>query len=153
MKPEDFINEIAQAAQQSALKTKVPASFVIAEGALESGWGASMLATKGMNLFGVKADASWKGATISINTREFLRGKWVMVPALWRQYSSWLDCISDHASFLLDNERYKPAFAHSNDALAFTKAVAAAGYATDPNYASKIIAVINANKLIQLDRD
>lgn len=150
MKPADFIQTLAPAAHASMLVTRIPASFVIAEGALESGWGASALASEGFNLFGVKADPSWKGATLTMRTREFLKGKWVIVPALWRKYANWSACITDHASFLLDNPRYKPAFCHK-DGEGFARAVAAAGYATDPQYANKIIEVIRAHNLSALD--
>ncbi|MDE3022966.1 MAG: glycoside hydrolase family 73 protein [Pseudomonadota bacterium] len=151
MKPSDFINALASAAQESMKTTKIPASFVIAEGALESGWGQSMLAENGMNLFGVKADPSWNGPTIEMRTREYLRGEWVIVPAKWRKYSTWLDCINDHAKFLLNNPRYEKAFAYTSDSIAFTRAIAAAGYATDPSYAAKIIAIIYGHNLIQFD--
>jgi flagellum-specific peptidoglycan hydrolase FlgJ len=150
MTPQDFIAAIAPAAQTSAATTKIPASFVIAEGALESGWGASQLAQQGMNLFGVKADASWHGDILTMNTREFLNGAWVMVPAKWRKYPDWLSCIQDHAAFLLDNARYKPCFA-CTDVPDFVAALAKAGYATDPDYAAKIMAVIHSHNLTQFD--
>ncbi|WP_205744395.1 glucosaminidase domain-containing protein [Dyella sp. M7H15-1] len=141
---------IAPAAQASMHATRVPASFVVSEGALESGWGTSALARDGCNLFGVKADASWKGGTLTMRTREFLRGQWVIVPASWRKYANWSGCMADHASFLLNNPRYKPAFEH-HDGESFARAVAAAGYATDPQYTTKIIEVIRAYHLAALD--
>lgn len=150
MTPVDFINTIAPAARTSATTTKIPASFTVAEAALESGWGATQLATQAMNLFGVKADASWHGTTWSMQTREFLSGQWVMVPALWRKYSTWLGSISDHAQFLLTNPRYKPAFQCTNGC-DFARAVQKAGYATDPDYANKIISVIDGHNLLTLD--
>jgi flagellum-specific peptidoglycan hydrolase FlgJ len=150
MKPEEFIAAIAPAAQASAKATKIPASFTVAEAALESGWATSGLAVNAKNLFGVKADRSWHGPTWSYHTREFVRGVWIMVPALWRSYPDWQGCMDDHAAFLLTNPRYKPAFAHG-DGESFAKAVAAAGYATDPSYADKIISIIRANNLIALD--
>ena len=150
MTPEDFIKTIAPAAQSSMRSTHIPASFVIAEAALESGWGLSLLVVEGRNLFGVKADASWHGDILTMRTREFLHGQWVIVPALWRKYPDWLSCITDHAEFLQDNPRYKAAFLHT-DVEAFTRAVAAAGYATDPDYADKIISVIRAHNLTQFD--
>ncbi|MDE3023372.1 MAG: glucosaminidase domain-containing protein [Pseudomonadota bacterium] len=152
MKPSEFISGIAPAAQDSMQKTRIPASFVIAEGALESGWGSSQLTEKGLNLFGVKADPSWHGPTIEMRTREYLHGEWLMVPARWRKYSTWLECIDDHAWFLLNNPRYEKAFAHANDAVAFTRTIAAAGYATDPSYAGKIISIIHGHNLIQFDK-
>lgn len=148
----EFIAAIGPAARASMLKTKIPASFTIAEGALESGWGKSKLATDGHNLFGVKADKAWQGDILAMNTREFLKGQWIMVPAKWRKYPDWQSCIDDHAAFLLTNPRYKQAFACSADCQAFTRAVAAAGYATDPTYADKIISVIRAHGLAALDR-
>jgi flagellum-specific peptidoglycan hydrolase FlgJ len=81
---------------------------VVAEGALESGWGSSQLCTEAFNLFGVKADPSWTGAIFILRTRECLDGQWTMVTAKWRRYTDWLDSIQDHASFLLSNPRYKP---------------------------------------------
>ena len=150
MTPQDFIKAIGSAAQASAHQTNVPASFTIAEAALESGWGTSQLATQGFNLFGVKADSSWHGDTLTMRTREFLKGQWVMVPALWRKYPDWISCMTDHAQFLITNERYKAAFACKTGE-AFAQAVAEAGYATDPDYANKIISVMRAHQLVSLD--
>jgi flagellum-specific peptidoglycan hydrolase FlgJ len=150
MSPDDFIAAIAPAAQASAVKSKIPASFTIAEGALESGWGASQLCTQAKNIFGVKADKSWTGPIFTLQTREYLKGLWVMVPANWRKYDDWLGCIEDHAQFLLTNSRYSGAFAYTSGTT-FARAIAAAGYATDPDYATKIISIIKAHNLSALD--
>lgn len=148
MTPADFIAAIAPAARASMAKTRIPASFVLAEGALESGWGNH---APGMNLFGVKADPSWTGPIITVRTREFLHGQWTVVDAKFRAYQDWQGCIDDHAKFLTGNPRYRQAFACA-DAEAFARAVAAAGYATDPTYADKIIAVMRARRLAQFDK-
>jgi flagellum-specific peptidoglycan hydrolase FlgJ len=150
MTPQDFITAIKDDAILSAKVTKIPASFTIAQAALESGWGTSLLSTEAHNLFGVKADTSWHGETIVMRTREFIKGKWIYVPALWRKYPSWIGGINDHGAFLINNPRYKKAFATKNVS-EFTQAVAAAGYATDPEYANKILTVIRAHKLEQYD--
>lgn len=150
MKPDDFIAAIAPAAKASAAKTRIPASFTVAEAALESGWGSSQLAAQGFNLFGVKADRAWAGQILIMRTREFIHGQWVLVPALWRKYTDWLGCLEDHAAFLLGNPRYQPAFDHA-DGESFARAVAAAGYATDPDYARKICSVIDSHNLAALD--
>ena len=150
MSPKDFIAGIGPAARASALRTKIPASFVVAEGALESAWGTSRLAAEGFNLFGVKADPSWHGAVITMPTREFSSGRWVVVPARWRKYDNWQSSIDDHATFLLSNPRYQGAFASTTGAT-FARAVAAAGYATDPDYASKIVSIIATYALDSLD--
>jgi flagellum-specific peptidoglycan hydrolase FlgJ len=150
MAPQDFINLIGPAAQVSASATGVPASFTVAEAALESAWGESLLARDGKNLFGVKADAAWQGDVLTLNTREFLHGDWVVVPARWRKYGDWQGCMDDHAAFLHQNERYAPCFECATGE-AFATAVAQAGYATDPDYAAKIIAIIHQHGLDTLD--
>ncbi|BDD93551.1 hypothetical protein PanNE5_29910 [Pandoraea sp. NE5] len=150
MSPEDFISAIAPAAQACMRRTKIPTSFTIAQGALESSWGASKLATTAFNLFGVKADRAWKGPTVIMPTIEVIAGKRITVSAQWRRYSGWQACIDDHAAFLLTNPRYKAAFAYA-DGPSFARAIAAAGYATDPQYAEKLIAVIRGRNLSALD--
>ena len=89
MAAKEFIDLVGPAAQACAKVTNVPASFTVAQAALESGWGRSRLAREGKNLFGVKADVSWHGEVLTLNTREFLHGTWVMVPARWRKYADW----------------------------------------------------------------
>ena len=150
MKTQDFIDLIGPAARASAKATGVPASFTVAEAALESGWGESLLARQGKNLFGVKADPAWHGDVLTLNTREFLHGTWVMVPARWRKYADWQACMDDHAAFLHQNRRYAPCFACTTGD-AFAKAVAQAGYATDPDYAAKLVSIIDAHQLAALD--
>ena len=150
MTPEEFIAAIGPAAQASAYITGVPASFTVAQAALESFWGRSLLAQNAMNLFGVKADASWLGEVWEHNTREYLRGQWVMVPARWRKYKDWKGCMDDHAGFLLSNQRYNRCFMYA-DGVSFAQAVADAGYATDPDYADKLISIIEGHGLQSLD--
>jgi len=150
MNAQEFIKLIGPAAQESAKTTGVPASFTVAEAALESGWGASQLASQGKNLFGVKADPAWHGDVLTLNTRECLHGTWVMVPARWRKYADWQACMDDHAAFLHQNRRYAPCFAYTTGA-AFARAVAQVGYATDPDYAAKLVSVIDQHQLTSLD--
>ena len=150
MDAQDFIDLIGPAAQASAKDSGVPASFTVAEAALESGWGESLLARSAKNLFGVKADPAWHGEILTLNTREFLHGTWVMVPARWRKYDDWQDCMDDHAAFLHQNRRYVPCF-ECTTGEAFAIAVAQAGYATDPDYAAKIISIIRQHRLADLD--
>lgn len=147
MTPQDFIAAVSPDARTSMQSTKIPASFTVAEAALESGWGAH---APGFNLFGIKADPSWSGPVTIQNTREFLDGAWAMVQAKFRAYTDWLGSISDHARFLLAIPRYGPAFAFT-DGCDFAVAVQKAGYATDPDYANKIVAIIHAHNLQTLD--
>jgi flagellum-specific peptidoglycan hydrolase FlgJ len=103
-----------------------------------------------MNLFGVKADPSWQGDVLTLNTREYLHGQWVIVQAKWRKYPNWQSCMDDHAAFLHQNGRYADCFdcTLGDD---FAKSVAKAGYATDPDYANKLIAIIDRHNLLSLD--
>lgn len=151
MAPNSFIAIIAPDARASMAVTKIPSSFCIAEASLESGWGESMLTKQARNFFGVKADASWKGDILTMNTREFLNNEWVVVPAKWRKYATYLECLADHAAFLMTNPRYKPAFMCA-DGESFCQAVGKAGYATDPNYSGKLISIIRKYNLSRFDK-
>jgi flagellum-specific peptidoglycan hydrolase FlgJ len=150
MTPVEFIKTISDAARASMAKTKIPASFTIAEGALESGWAKSALVVQARNLFGVKADPAWHGEVLTMDTPEFLKGQWVTVSAKWRKYADWQACMDDHAQFLLTNRRYAHALT-CKDGESFAQAVAAAGYATDPKYADKLISVMRTHDLAQFD--
>jgi flagellum-specific peptidoglycan hydrolase FlgJ len=150
MQPNDFIAAISPAARASMIKTGVPASFSIAQAALESSWGKSGLAVIAHNLFGVKADRGWSGDTWVQKTREFVRGEWVIQTATWRKYSDWQGSFDDHADFFLKNHRYADCF-KCKDGVSFTLAVQKAGYATDPNYAKLITAIIRQYDLTHYD--
>jgi len=132
----DFINKFSAAAENIQRLYAIPAKFTLAQGGLESGWGTSYLAKNANNLFGVKADSSWKGPVFT--TRDGLR---------YRKYSSAAESFKDRAEFLTRNQRYEKAFDHS-DAVMFAKAVAAAGYAEDPNYAEKLSSIISTIQLV-----
>lgn len=147
MTPAEFVAAIAPAAQASMRRTGVPASVTVAQAALESSWGKR---APGMNLFGIKADASWRGPVTSQVTHEVVGGKTITITANFRAYSDWQGSIDDHAAFLTGNPRYRPAFACKTGA-DFAKAIAAAGYATDPLYADKLISIMSARNLTALD--
>jgi flagellum-specific peptidoglycan hydrolase FlgJ len=147
MTPQAFIAAISPAAVSLMATSKIPASFTVSEAALESGWGADC---PGFNIFGIKADASWHGPVTTDQTDEVVNGHEVTITANFRAYPSWLASLTDHAQFLLTNSRYQPAFAYTTGTL-FAQAVAAAGYATDPDYAAKIISIIKTHNLSALD--
>ena len=146
MIPKMFIEKIKPGADQCEKAEGIPSAFTIAQAALESAWGSSGLSLRANNLFGVKADKAWTGKVVAINTREFLRGVWVTVPALWRSYDSWAECLIDHAHFFKVNPRYAEAL-KTTDPEKFARAVAKAGYATDPKYADKLISVMHSHNL------
>ncbi len=149
MNPSEFIMRLTPSAVESQRKSGVPASITIAQAALESAWGESGLARAGNNLFGIKADSRWRGETLTLNTRELIKGQWVVIPTKWRKYSSWQDSIDDHAAFLKGNPRYQPCFL-CQTAEAFARALLKAGYATDPSYADKLLSLIDQHKLLAL---
>lgn len=151
MAPQVFIPYVLAAARATQAACGIPASFTIAQAAVESDWDGSGLSQQDFNFFGIKAIGGWRGAVATWPTREFLQGHGVMVEAPFRKYASLEEGFEDHARFLTENERYRTAFDHKDDSIAFARAVQAAGYATDPHYADAIVAVIGEHGLKQFD--
>lgn len=143
MPPSAFLGMLAGAAQDCMRKTGIPASITLAQAALESGWGSR---APGHNLFGIKADRSWAGATVDIPTHEVVHGQSVAVTDKFRAYDSYAESMVDHARFLLSNPRYAPCFKEETG-LGWASALQKAGYATDPDYAAKLQATIRARNL------
>ncbi|QIL50971.1 glycoside hydrolase family 73 protein [Weissella coleopterorum] len=148
-----FIQRIAPEAQDIQTQTGIRASISIAQAGLESDWGQSTLAYKYNNFFGVKASAGMQ--SISLSTSEYEDNKWVKVKAPFRVYSSWQASMEDHADLLLrgttDNpNRYARVVSGENVEEA-AQALVDGGYATDPNYAKKLIEIINMYNLTQYD--
>lgn len=147
MKPQEFLDKILPAAQACQRTTGIPASFTAAQAALESGWGAR---APGFNLFGIKADKAWRGATVDVDTHEVLKGKRVAMVDKFRAYPDWAASMVDHAEFFRRNPRYSKCFAEKTGE-GWARAVAAAGYATDPDYANKLISTMRARNLARFD--
>lgn len=150
MPPSAFLDMLLPAALECQRVHGIPASFTLAQAALESRWGDSDLVSRACNLFGVKADKSWHGPTLAMRTGEVFNGKKVVVPATWRKYASWAECMADHADFFHDNPRYAACF-HETTGAGWACAVAKAGYATDPDYAVKLVAVMKGRNLQRFD--
>ncbi len=149
MTPEDFIRLIKEPALDCEQKDHIPASFTIAQAALESGWGESQLTRAACNLFGLKAGPEWTGERTRITTKEYVNGSPVMVEAWFRKYPNWQACIDDHAK-VLKEPRYAAAF-KTGSGVTFGYAIAQAGYATDPNYGAKLARVILTHGLASFD--
>ena len=148
MPPSAFIGMLAQAAQDCQRKTGIPASITLAQAALESSWGER---APGNNLFGIKADKSWTGPTVDVPTHEVAHGQRIAVTCPFRRYSSWLDSMVDHAQFLLKNPRYAKCFKQT-DGAGWARELQAAGYATDPDYAKKLIDIMRGRNLAFYDQ-
>ncbi|RFZ84766.1 hypothetical protein DYU05_03940 [Mucilaginibacter terrenus] len=147
-----YIKSIAADAVEAAAGTNLFPSVMIAQAALESGNGVSVLAKKYNNHFGIKASAGWTGAIAYLPTTEYIRNVATKVKGAFRSYSSLIDGFVDRINFLKKNSRYTKAgvfTAASPEAQA--KALQAAGYATDPQYATKIVGIINSYNLKQYD--
>jgi flagellar protein FlgJ len=143
-----FYNKLIGHASQAAQETGIPANFMIGHAALESGWGRREIKAKDgsntHNLFGIKAGGSWTGKTAEVTTTEYIGGVARKVKEKFRAYSSYAEAFKDYANLLANNPRYSHVVAagNGNDAASFAKGLQRAGYATDPNYAHKIMAVL-----------
>jgi flagellum-specific peptidoglycan hydrolase FlgJ len=140
----EFVAMMRPIALEAQRVTGVPAGVIIAQAALESGYGASTI-RNARNLFGMKG--SGPAGSVTARTREVVRGQSVYVNARFRAYNTWLESVIDHARLLSTNPRYARAMAVRNDPRAFAREVQRAGYATDPNYANSLIRIMDEHQL------
>ncbi len=143
-----FINKTLQVAKKIKAKYKIPISVLIAQAALESGWGRHV---KDNAYFGIKSHKS-KGAATSFTTTEFINGQKVTMKDSFRAYANFGEAAKDYGKFLTTNPRYNPAFAHSNDPYKFADILQSSGYATDPQYARKLRSIISTYYLDDYDK-
>lgn len=145
---ESFIDQIRPHAERAAAQLGVPAEAIMAQAALETGWGSHVPARAdgkpSFNLFGIKADAGWGGARLEKTTHEFLGGRMQKVSAAFRSYDSVGDAFDDYANFLQTNPRYADALRNGGDGSGFAQGLQDAGYATDPAYADKLLKLIGS---------
>lgn len=147
-----FISGIARPAQDSQRVTGIPASVTIAQAILETYWGTSFLARDANNYFGIKAHR--RGGTdgvVWIDAWEVENGKNVVRQEPFRKYSSVTDSLVDHGRFFHENSRYAHALEARADAREFARRINTAGYATDPAYSSKLIALMERFALFDYD--
>ena len=150
----DFIKEIAPDVQRVYKKYDILASLIIAQACLESGWGTSELAQKGKNLFGIKG--TYNGQYVLMWTTEYDKsGNATKVQARFRKYPSWYESIQDLAKLYVNGTSWDPnhykAVVGEKDYKKASAALVKAGYATDPNYATKLNNLIQTYKLTQYD--
>lgn len=146
----DFIDKLLSHAKIVSQSTGIPPHFMLAQAALESGWGKHEILradnNPSYNLFGIKAGANWKGDTVDKVTTEYVNGVPQKVVEKFRAYSSYAEGFNDYANLLLDNPRYAKVL-KSTDAATFANGLQRAGYATDPMYAEKLIRILNSEAL------
>jgi peptidoglycan hydrolase FlgJ len=142
---EDFVRMMLPHAQRAGNALGVDPSSLVAQAALETGWGRAVPSqasgSSSFNLFGIKAGSSWDGATAHVPTLEFEDGVPVRKVERFRAYSSPADSFNDYARLIGGNPRYEDARGAGGDVTTFASALQDGGYATDPNYAQKIVAV------------
>ncbi|MEI2265014.1 flagellar assembly peptidoglycan hydrolase FlgJ [Erwinia sp. CGal63] len=145
----DFIAKLTQPAIEASAGTGIPHHLILAQAALESGWGQRQILTAegkpSFNLFGIKATSSWQGKTTEITTTEYEHGEAKKVKAKFRVYDSYFDALNDYVKLIANNPRYQAVTTAATPEQG-AKALQAAGYATDPKYAQKLVGMIQQFK-------
>ena len=147
--PSDFVRDIWPEARRTARRLGVPPEALVAQAALETGWGARVIraddGTNSFNLFGVKAGSDWDGGSVNKRTLEFENGMPRQVRDRFRSYSGVGQAFDDYARVLESRPRYSAVTNSSGDE--FPRRLQEAGYATDPEYATKIQRVMRSQTL------
>lgn len=152
--PASFITAMWDHAKEAAQKIGLNPAVMIAQAALETGWGKHVIAkqdgSSSFNLFNIKSDKSWQGESARKLTLEFEQGLPVQKQANFRAYDSVKESINDYIEFLQSNPRYEEALKKVKQPAQYLDALQQAGYATDPNYAQKIKSVLQRGEFKQM---
>jgi flagellar protein FlgJ len=144
--PKDFVSALIEPAKSVQAKIGVPFQVIIAQAALETGWGQKIIKDQNggssNNLFNIKADSRWAGDKITKDTLEFEQGAMVKKSEPFRMYESLSDSVDDYINFLSTSERYQDALQGAGNVEHFLQGLQKAGYATDPQYADKILGTL-----------
>ena len=143
-----FVQHHRATAERVAQDSGIPASFMLGQAGHETGWGKGEIRHKdgsaAYNLFGIKAGKSWTGKVAEVTTTEYINGVARKVTAKFRAYDSYEDSFRDYARLINDNPRYEKAREKVGSAVAYATELQKAGYATDPEYASKLSRAIQS---------
>jgi flagellar protein FlgJ len=138
----EFVQAMLPMAEKAAARLGVDPHYLVAQAALETGWGKSIIkqpdGSNSHNLFGIKAHGGWQGESASVMTHEYRDGVKGQERASFRSYASFEQSFDDYVSFLEGNGRYKQALARTENPDTFFRELQQAGYATDPQYARKV---------------
>jgi flagellar protein FlgJ len=149
----DFVRAHTAAARSAEAQTGIPAAFMVAQAAHESGWGKREIrnadGSSANNLFGIKAGAGWTGKVAEVTTTEYVDGEARKVTAKFRAYNSPAESFADYAQLMKTSPRYTGVLASAGSAQGFAQGLQQAGYATDPAYADKLTRVINTTLRMQ----
>jgi len=142
-----FVQTLTPHVLRASKETGVPASLMMSQAALESGWGRHEIrmtdGSKSHNLFGIKATGSWHGKVAEITTTEYKNGVAHKEVAKFRAYDSYTDAFKDYAHLISNNPRYAEVMKPGQSGSAAAHAIQDAGYATDPKYADKLVRIMN----------
>ncbi|WP_119155583.1 flagellar assembly peptidoglycan hydrolase FlgJ [Caldimonas tepidiphila] len=149
----DFLRQHWSAAKVAEQETGIPAQFVLAQAAHESGWGRREIrnadGSTSHNVFGIKAGSSWSGRVAEVTTTEYIGGQPRRMVQKFRAYDSYEDAYRDYARLLKGNQRYAQVMREGTSVEGFTRGLQKAGYATDPAYADKLARVIDTTLRLQ----
>jgi peptidoglycan hydrolase FlgJ len=147
----DFVNQVLPTIRSAAESLGVSPLGLLAQAALETGWGKRMPRTAdgapSLNMFGIKAGDTWEGARASASTVEFNGGVATQQHTAFRAYGSIAESASDFAALLKGSPRYAKAIAAGANAQAYIEHIGQSGYATDPQYTNKLNEILNGSTL------
>lgn len=145
----NFVARLSIPARVASQQSSIPHQLIVAQAALESGWGQREIptaeGTPSYNLFGIKAGGNWDGPVTEITTTEFEQGAAKKIKAKFRVYGSYVEAMADYVKLLTNNPRYADV-ANARSPEQAAHALQRAGYATDPQYANKLVSVIQQMK-------
>jgi len=145
--PDEFIKYLWPGASRAAADLGVSPEILLAQAALETGWGKKIIqqepGVSSHNLFNIKADQRWDGDKTGVNTLEYIDDRMIRQRASFRVYDNYADSFTDYVNFLRSNSRYADALQQRGDDSAFMTELHKAGYATDPDYVTKIQRILN----------
>lgn len=149
--PERFVQSLLPHAERAAEALGVEPRVLIAQAALETGWGRAIIrhpdGASSFNLFGIKATDRWQGSRVVVPTIEFVNGVMERRQSAFRAYASPSESFHDYVELIRNSPRYQQALANATDSARYMHHLQAAGYATDPHYADKVLAVMDSPAL------
>lgn len=153
---QDFIRQLHPLAEQAAKELGVEPKILLAQAALETHWGRSLVSHSdgsSFNLFNIKADKAWQGRKAQANTVEFEQGIARKVNSPFRSYDSFEESFQDYVDFIKSNPRYGDALRQAGNPELYMHKLQQAGYATDPNYAEKVLKIYHSNTINEFQPD
>ena len=148
-----FVQRHAAAAARVEQSSGIPSAYMLGQAGHETGWGKHEIKLKdgapSYNLFGIKAGGGWSGKVAEVTTTEFIQGTAQKVVAKFRAYASYEESFRDYAQLISRSPRYAQARQQTASAQAYASGLQRAGYATDPDYASKLSRAINMTLQLQ----